>query len=724
MGRFGNSSLKFVQIFLFVSLFAITCFSGETIADVIKLPDASYVPMVVRGAAVTFLDNGMLLVTGGRTEDGIPTRFASIYDPSGRGEHFGCKVATSFLVTSRAYHTSTRLTDGRVVISGGRGLDGKLLSSIEVFDPEQGKFLLSGNVLSGRAKHSVIDIGGNKLAIVGGKNEAALTSEIEIFSLDSGESEVIGSMTSGRINPALLLSGDKSKIFIGGGDSFLIEACSLASGKVNTVATLPVKFSSGIFTASDSMGFVLLAQDVSGYRFSYLAMNNPLPLGIRDRVTLNPSVFILGKQTLYADSITGELFGISETVDEVQESIDKSLARFRILLSAKLPEMPQSETSFKDIRLPVKWIHCVLSNSEFTLNDLERCLSEFNWIKENNRVSADESVYLDQVTYDILNNQLSLLVDVEVTEPADVQEGTNERPVLKDAWNSIEWLLQKAETGLLSSSLFQSLVTIPAGLIFEKETSLEKADLERVLALRNQYVVAGKFLNPLVGLFVEVLRKTIASQVLTDLTLTEDERQIAGSIGKVRPLIKGISVPGNTIVVEKGIEIPVDIKIETLPSGMGNIDLLSIHMPGFVKLSESGKLFTAEDSGVGPVLIRAGSFTAHTWISSLDEGLLTFNELQLAEVAPSEVSGDGGYTDGTTDGGNASGGDDYTYDDGAASGGDAAYTYDDGAASGGDDYTYDDGAASGGDDYTYDDGAASGGDDYTYDDGAASGGDD
>ena len=40
------------------------------------------------------------------------------------------------LATPRTGHTATALSDGRILITGGRDIDGNLVAASEIFDPE------------------------------------------------------------------------------------------------------------------------------------------------------------------------------------------------------------------------------------------------------------------------------------------------------------------------------------------------------------------------------------------------------------------------------------------------------------------------------------------------------------------------------------------------------------------------------------------------------------
>lgn len=101
------------------------------------------------GQSATVLADGRVLIAGGAelsVDDfwGRPLASALIYDPSN-----GAVTETGPLNEPRAFHTATRLPDGRVLIAGGDGLGRTTddpnsrfepLASVEVYDPATGTF--------------------------------------------------------------------------------------------------------------------------------------------------------------------------------------------------------------------------------------------------------------------------------------------------------------------------------------------------------------------------------------------------------------------------------------------------------------------------------------------------------------------------------------------------------------------------------------------------------
>ncbi len=105
----------------------------------------------------TRLKGGRVLVAGGATLRGLSggpdtvTATSEIYDPAALKW-----IPTGSLNTARERHTATRLSDGKVLITGGVGTGGTLLASAELYDPATGKFAPAGNMLEPRHAHYAV----------------------------------------------------------------------------------------------------------------------------------------------------------------------------------------------------------------------------------------------------------------------------------------------------------------------------------------------------------------------------------------------------------------------------------------------------------------------------------------------------------------------------------------------------------------------------------------
>lgn len=81
------------------------------------------------GHTATLLSNGQVLVAGGKSGEATYHSSAELYDPA-----TGTWSLTGSMGGSRSGHTATLLPDGRVLVAGGRNSAGEL-SSAELFEP-------------------------------------------------------------------------------------------------------------------------------------------------------------------------------------------------------------------------------------------------------------------------------------------------------------------------------------------------------------------------------------------------------------------------------------------------------------------------------------------------------------------------------------------------------------------------------------------------------------
>jgi len=128
----------------------------------------------VRGATVTALDNGKVLVAGGIDGLGTPSNTAYLCDASG-----ACvaKTGAAGMISARAYHTAVKIdaaaanNGGKVLLAGGYTAAGPATPTLsaELYDPATNTFstttALSG---SARARHIAVLLDASKILIAGG----------------------------------------------------------------------------------------------------------------------------------------------------------------------------------------------------------------------------------------------------------------------------------------------------------------------------------------------------------------------------------------------------------------------------------------------------------------------------------------------------------------------------------------------------------------------------
>ena len=159
----------------------------------------------------TLLQDGRVLITGGTDNNVLKevkderlyayTNYlssAEIYDPI-----TGKFTLIGNMHFPRGEHTATLLKDGRVLITGGEGLDKVHLkynkngihNSAEIYDPKTGKFTLTGNMHLRRNRHTAVLLNDGRVAIIGGSNYSfERISSIEIYDPKTEKFTLAGNM--------------------------------------------------------------------------------------------------------------------------------------------------------------------------------------------------------------------------------------------------------------------------------------------------------------------------------------------------------------------------------------------------------------------------------------------------------------------------------------------------------------------------------------------------
>lgn len=122
---------------------------------------------VSRGSAPAVgLGDGRVLITGGEEGGSPPSAHASceLWDGA-----LGRCVPTGSLSGTRTGHRTTRLADGRVLVTGGRSsLVGELLASAEVWDPATGAWSDAGSLAKPVTGHTATLLATGEVLVAGG----------------------------------------------------------------------------------------------------------------------------------------------------------------------------------------------------------------------------------------------------------------------------------------------------------------------------------------------------------------------------------------------------------------------------------------------------------------------------------------------------------------------------------------------------------------------------
>ncbi|HJV33785.1 Kelch repeat-containing protein, partial [Geomonas sp.] len=146
--------------------------------------------------------NGQILITGGVDDTSTPLASAEIYDPARK-----TFTATGSMTTARWMHTATLLGNGKVLVAGGTadqgpGVEGDTaLASAEIFDPATGKFSpVTQPMAEARYFHSATLLRNGTVLLAGGQGTGGqILSETELFNPVTNTFAVSGSM---MVDPA------------------------------------------------------------------------------------------------------------------------------------------------------------------------------------------------------------------------------------------------------------------------------------------------------------------------------------------------------------------------------------------------------------------------------------------------------------------------------------------------------------------------------------------
>jgi hypothetical protein len=150
----------------------------------------------------TRLANGKVLITGGGSA------IAEIFDPA-----TGSFSATGSMSINRTDHTATLLKDGTVLIAGGYGLG--TTSTAELYDSQAGTFTAVANMLVPRANHTATLLANGQVLITGGTSGGAPPTA-ELYDPATRTFTATGSLTQARSEHTATLLANGSVLIAGG----------------------------------------------------------------------------------------------------------------------------------------------------------------------------------------------------------------------------------------------------------------------------------------------------------------------------------------------------------------------------------------------------------------------------------------------------------------------------------------------------------------------------
>ena len=129
--------------------------------------------------AATLLPNGKVLVAGGLGQYGAMLSSAELFNPASN-----TWSATGTLSAMRYNHTAVLLSTGKVLVAGGTGRlkrSSVKLASCELYDPNTQTWSATGNLNTGRTQHTATVLQNGKVLAVGGLGSSGYLSSAELY---------------------------------------------------------------------------------------------------------------------------------------------------------------------------------------------------------------------------------------------------------------------------------------------------------------------------------------------------------------------------------------------------------------------------------------------------------------------------------------------------------------------------------------------------------------
>jgi hypothetical protein len=273
-------------------------------------PNAAITP---KGSQAVTLDNGRALMTGGMVDpyeflpvipepyrSGLIMPDSKVFDPAS-----GFADASPMSVP-RAYHTMTKLPDGRVLVVGGYASltltpdfntthlwHRTTTPTAELYNPATGAFTATGNLSEARARHAAILLPTGKVMIVGGRTTYgdgtySYPKTIEVFDPETGTFSVMDHLDYGLEEPKLAMQAD-GNVFVAGMVQGSAAASLRTQGQAFQAATLPPGILAGLL-----LGQIATASD---FELNAASLNQAVTIETSVRFNAAQSLFTAGKLT-------------------------------------------------------------------------------------------------------------------------------------------------------------------------------------------------------------------------------------------------------------------------------------------------------------------------------------------------------------------------------------------------------------------------------------------
>ncbi len=165
--------------------------------------------------AAVALSDGKVLVTGGRDDSqGGRLSSAELYDPA-----TGTWSTTGPMAEARDYHRLLLLPGGKVLVAGGTGKKSDSLSTAELYDPVKGTWSATGSMPWVSTDHTPVLLPNGKVLTATGKSSTGIPGA-EVYDPATGTWSVTGPMGAERHSSTVTLLPNGKVLVTGGFGSY------------------------------------------------------------------------------------------------------------------------------------------------------------------------------------------------------------------------------------------------------------------------------------------------------------------------------------------------------------------------------------------------------------------------------------------------------------------------------------------------------------------------
>ncbi len=169
----------------------------------------------------TLLPDGQVLVVGGVTSSGVTSSTAELYRPA-----TGMWKPTRSMGAARQWHTATLLPSGQVLVAGGFsvGVSNSAGASTELYDPATRMWTSTGSMAAVRYLHTATLLPNGQVLVAGGLGNGGTLVTAELYDPATGIWTSTGRMTVARVGHTATLLPSGQVLVTGGDDSDITTA--------------------------------------------------------------------------------------------------------------------------------------------------------------------------------------------------------------------------------------------------------------------------------------------------------------------------------------------------------------------------------------------------------------------------------------------------------------------------------------------------------------------